>query len=1059
MQKNFTKIWLALVLCVSAMAAATVIPNTHHTDNTSAYAASPPVISPATCLLRFNDMFASLTSASSGYLSVEGVPYYSIETLMCERPDYGHMSTSEAFSFYVWLGAVKGKISGDWSTYTKAWDRTEQYIIPSSADQPGVNTYNPHDPSDYAPESPNIEDYPTAGNPSIIAGVDPLSNELNTAYGTKAIYQMHWLLDVDNWYRYGNRSDGASRCSYINTYQRGAHESCWETVNHPEWETFKWGKTHEGFMTLFNNFGTPAPQWRYTSSTDADGRQIQASYWAYVWGGGVGAGASYTAKASKMGDYLQLSFFDKYFRKIGAPSTAGTGYDSAHYLMSWCISWGGAIGGSWSWRTGSSHCHWAYQNPMAAYVMANVPAFAPKSATGKTNWTTSLARQVELYSWLQSAQGAIAGGATNSWNGRYDPFPPGSAIFHGMAYDWQPVNHDPPGNQWFGFQAWSMERMIEYYYVSGNATAKAISDKWITWAMNNTRLHSGGTYEVPNTLVWSGQPGAGLNCSIIDYTNDIGVTSSFAKCLIYYAAACEKWAGGVNEAARDMAGELLNRIWVLYRDPIGVACNETRNEYSRFFDVVYIPSNWTGFTGQGATIRTGNTFTDLRPNYRNDVDWVKVQTAHDAGTGVTMKYHRWWAQAAYAIANGLYYIYFSGTAGSTPTPVPATVTPTPVRTATPVVTPTPIITPTPFPLNSIRVEGYNLITLATSNVIYFHLRLVNTGTSAVTLSDVKMRYYYTIDGVTPQNFYCDISSVGSGNVTGAFVTMTTPATDADTYLEIGFTSGAGSLPAGGDVTIQGRIAKIDWSNYTQTNDYSFNPPGTASAWTKVTVHVFGALVWGIAPGAPSVTPTPSVMITPTPVRTATPRVTTAPTQPPATPTPVPSTGSIKVQFYNQNIAATSNQIYLNMKLVNTGASVVTLSDVKMRYFYTIDGGVKPQNFWCDWAPYGTSNVTGTFVTMTPPTTDADTYVEVGFTSGAGNLAAGGNVMIHARVSNNDWSNYNQANDYSFNSNATTFVDWPRVTAYLSGVLVWGPSATPTPSAVITPSPVPTPSPQ
>jgi hypothetical protein len=853
MQKNFTKLWLALVLCVSALAAATVFPNIHNTNNTTAYAAIPPVISPATCLLRFNEMFASLTSASSGYLSVEGVPYHSIETLMCDRPDYGHMSTSEAFSFYVWLGAVKGKISGDWSTYTKAWDLTERYIIPSPTDQPGVNTYNPNVPADYAPESPNIEDYPTTGNFSAPVGQDPISNELNSIYGTKAIYQMHWLLDIDNWYRYGNRGDGTSRCSYINTYQRGAQESCWETVNHPEWETFKWGNpSNGGFLKLFNDFGVSAPQWRYTSATDADGRQIQASYWAYVWGGG--AGTSYTAKASRLGDYLRLSFFDKYFRKIGTPSAAGTGYDSAHYLMSWCISWGGAINGSSSWRTGSSHCHWAYQNPFVAYVMANEPAFAPKTSSGRDNWNDSLERQIELYSWLQSAQGAIAGGVTNSWNDRYDPFPPGSARFHGMAYDWQPVNHDPPSNQWFGFQAWSMERMIEYYYVTGHITAKEISDKWITWAMNNTRLHSGGTYEVPNTLAWSGQPGAGLSCSIVDYTNDIGVTSAYAKCLIYYAAACEKWDGGIDATARDMAGELLDRIWVLYRDPIGVACNETRNDYSRFFDVVYIPSGWTGTTGQGATIKTGNTFIDLRPDYRNNVDWAKVQAAHDAGTGVTMKYHRWWAQSSYAIANGLYYIYFNGTTG--PTPAPGTVTPTPVHTATPVVS------PSPFP--PIKVQFYNQSTAGTTNLIYLNLKLINTSTSAVTLSDVKMRYYYTIDGgIKPQNFYCIYSSVGSANVTGTFVTMATPTTGADTYVEVGFTNSAGSLASGGDVTVQAMISKNDWSNYTQTNDYSFNSTATTFVdWPRVPAYLSGVLVWG-----PSITPTPSAMITPTPVRT------------------------------------------------------------------------------------------------------------------------------------------------------------------------------------------------
>jgi hypothetical protein len=180
------------------------------------------------------------------------------------------------------------------------------------------------------------------------------------------------------------------------------------------------------------------------------------------------------------------------------------------------------------------------------------------------------------------------------------------------------------------------------------------------------------------------------------------------------------------------------------------------------------------------------------------------------------------------------------------------------------------------------------------------------------------------------------------------------------------------------------------------------------------------------------TPTP-VRVTPTPIReTPTPAI----TQPPATPTPVPPPGSITVQFYNQNTTAISNQLYLNMRIVNTGSSSVALSNLKVRYYYTIDG-VKPQNFWCDWSMSGTGNVTGSFVTMSTPRTGADTYVEVGFTSGAGSLAAGGNTTVQARIAKSDWTSYTQTDDYSFNSSATTFVDWTKVTGYVSGTLAWG----------------------
>ena len=52
--------------------------------------------------------------------------------------------------------------------------------------------------------------------------------------------------------------------------------------------------------------------------------------------------------------------------------------------------------------------------------------------------------------------------------------PAGTPTFYGMFYDEKPVYHDPPSNQWFGFQAWSMERVAEYYQQTGDADAKVV---------------------------------------------------------------------------------------------------------------------------------------------------------------------------------------------------------------------------------------------------------------------------------------------------------------------------------------------------------------------------------------------------------------------------------------------------------------------------------------------------------------------------------------------------------------------------------------------------------
>ena len=150
----------------------------------------------------------------------------------------------------------------------------------------------------------------------------------------------------------------------------------------------------------------------------------------------------------------------------------------------------------------------------------------------------------------------------------------------------------------------------------------------------------------------------------------------------------------------------------------------------------------------------------------------------------------------------------------------------------------------------------------------------------------------------------------------------------------------------------------------------------------------------------------------------------------------PQSGSLKIQAFNGTTSASSGTINPKFKLVNTGTTAISLSNVKIRYYYTIDAE-KPQSFTCDWSHAGPSNVTGTFVKMPTAKTGADYYVEIGFNSTAGTLAAGQSTEIHIRVNRTDWSNYTQTGDYSFNSSATSYVDWSKATAYLSGTLQWG----------------------
>src|SRR6185436_6114568 len=210
----------------------------------------------------------------------------------------------------------------------------------------------------------------------------------------------------------------------------------------------------------------PVPQWRYTAAPDADARVVQAAYWAARWAREQGkdpAALLPLKQAARLGDSLRYALHDKYFR-------------TQHQLLAWSEAWGGSLArtNGWAWGSGASHVHFGYQNPVAAWALANDPRLRPASPGAKRDWSQSLARQVEFYRWLQSAEGAIAGGATSSLNGRYEPIPAGTPTFHGLAYVEHPVFRDPPSNEWFGWQPWSMGRLGEYAKLADDRVAREI---------------------------------------------------------------------------------------------------------------------------------------------------------------------------------------------------------------------------------------------------------------------------------------------------------------------------------------------------------------------------------------------------------------------------------------------------------------------------------------------------------------------------------------------------------------------------------------------------------
>ncbi|WP_052487076.1 cellulose binding domain-containing protein [Gordoniibacillus kamchatkensis] len=146
-----------------------------------------------------------------------------------------------------------------------------------------------------------------------------------------------------------------------------------------------------------------------------------------------------------------------------------------------------------------------------------------------------------------------------------------------------------------------------------------------------------------------------------------------------------------------------------------------------------------------------------------------------------------------------------------------------------------------------------------------------------------------------------------------------------------------------------------------------------------------------------------------------------------------SGSKIKVSV-KTNSNASTQQPSPGLEITNVSNEPLNLSDMKARYYFTIDGE-KPLavDFWTTTAK---ANVTARFVKMPVPSASADYYLEIGFTAAAGTLAPNAKVGVYTWFNKQDWSSFNQTDDYSF-TNSSAVQDSVKSTGYLSGHLNWG----------------------
>jgi type II secretory pathway pseudopilin PulG len=155
--------------------------------------------------------------------------------------------------------------------------------------------------------------------------------------------------------------------------------------------------------------------------------------------------------------------------------------------------------------------------------------------------------------------------------------------------------------------------------------------------------------------------------------------------------------------------------------------------------------------------------------------------------------------------------------------------------------------------------------------------------------------------------------------------------------------------------------------------------------------------------------------------------------------------NLSIQYCTYNTNTDVQLLQPRFQIVNNGTTTVALSDIKIRYWYTRDY-LLPQYFACYDAAVTnstgsyrsiTSAVTGNFTALNPIRSNADYYVEIGFSSSAGLLSPGESAKLNdIQIHNSDWIQYNQTDDYSFFATSIYFEN-TKVTAYYDNILFFG----------------------
>ncbi|MDI3320864.1 glycoside hydrolase family 98 domain-containing protein [Pinibacter soli] len=288
-----------------------------------------------------------------------------------------------------------------------------------------------------------------------------------------------------------------------------------------------------------------------------------------------------------------------------------------------------------------------------------------------------------------------------------------------------------------------------------------------------------------------------------------------------------------------------------------------------------------------------------------------------------------------------------------------------------------------------------------NNVIKPYFKIVNNGASPVALQQLTVRYWFTPENFTGTiNSWVDYAQMGNSKVAMQYVPASPARQGGYGYMQYSFLPSAGNVTASGNTgVIQTRFANGDWSVFSEADDYSYVPAAPYASNDKITIYRNGVLVWG--------------------------------TEPPI------AEQLLIVKAYTQSKSGAKNTIGSTLQLNNEGNQPIAYSDLKVRYWFTRESS-SLLNYWIDYAKIGNDKVSAKFVTVPSTTDSADTYIEFSFASSLGSLyPKAGSGDINYRIAKQDWSAFDQRNDYSYRLPSVALSENTRVTVYNGTNLIYG----------------------